>query len=260
MAKWQRGETVRNRIIKAAKEVFKTLGPGYLERVYQGAFAHELRLRNIKHQREYNTQLLYKKHELGIITVDLVVGGDLAVELKAVSKISESHKKQVRAYLISTGLDNGILINFPKDRDEIDVFDEVRGEAPLVEPSCNYKGKAIEKIAEAAEEVADNLGAEFFYQPHANYYLKALKTEFRLCGLDYEERSYELLYKDFVVDDGSVLVVDRRYLLDVISGEEIDEDTIDGYKWEWGPTGLKQGILININPDTALVEIKKFKV
>lgn len=107
------------------------VGPGYAENVYQGALAHELRLRDIPNQREYNTQLLYKKHELGIIRVDLVVNGNLVVELKALKKISESHKKQVRAYLISTGLPTGVLVNFRPDRDEVDVFDELLDEAAV---------------------------------------------------------------------------------------------------------------------------------
>jgi GxxExxY protein len=253
---------MKKKLVKTAEEVFDTLGPGYVEKVYQGALAHELRLRDIPHQREYNTQLLYKKHELGIIRVDLVVDGNLVVELKALKKISESHKKQVRAYLISTGLPKGILVNFPSDRDEIDVFDEVLDETALVTPECTYKGKAIEKIAKAAEEVANNLGAEFFYQPKQkpDYYLKALKTEFRLCELPYEERTFELLYKDFVVDEGSYLIADKRYLLDVISAKEIDEYLIEGYRWEWKVTGLKQGILVNIQPDTAVVEIERFKI
>lgn len=113
--------------------------------------------------------------------------GNLVVELKALEKISESHTKQVRAYLISTGLPMGILINFPPDRNEIDVFDEVLDESALVTPECTYKGKAIEKIAKAAEEVANNGGAEFFYQPKQkpDYHLKTLRTEFKLCDLPY---------------------------------------------------------------------------
>ena len=253
---------MREQVIEAAQEVFKTLGPGYLEKVYQGALAHELRLRDIPHQREYNTQLLYKRHELGIIRVDLVVGGDLIVELKAVKKVTESHKQQVRAYLVSTGFTKGILVNFPPEGEEVEVFDETRDDSVLVEPICSFKGKAIEKIAKAAEEVANNLGAEFFYQPKqkSDYYLKALKTEFRLCDLPYEERTFELLYKDFVVNENTVLIVDKRYLLDVISKDEIAEDTIAEYRWRWRPTGLRQGVLINIRPDTALVEIERFKV
>jgi len=253
---------MRNKVIKAAQEVFETLGPRYAEKVYQGALAHELRLKGIPQRREYNTQLLYKKHEIGIITVDLVVGDDLVLELKAVKKVTESHKKQVRAYLVSLGLDNGMLINFPTDGEQVEVFGEVRKDVALAEPSCSARGKAIEKIASAAKQVADTLGAEFFYRVSgtADYYLKALKTEFRLCQLLYEERKFELQYKDFVVNESSELVVDRKYLLDVISKKEIDEGTVEEYKWRWAPTGLKHGVLINIQPDTALVEVERFKV
>lgn len=251
---------MKTSVIESAQEVFSTLGPGYLEKVYQRALAHELRLRDIPHQREYNTQLLYKKHELGIITVDFMVGGNLLVELKAVKKINESHKKQVRAYIVSTQIDDGILINFPPIGEGIEVYEESRGDASLVQPSCSFKGKAIEKIAKAAEEVANTLGAEFFYQPQANYYLGALKTEFRLCELPYQERTFELLYKDFVVDEEKALIVDGRYLLDVVSQDKIDNDTIAEHRWMWRPTGLKQGILVNICPDTAVVEIERFRV
>jgi GxxExxY protein len=253
---------MRKKVVEAAQEVFELLGPKYPEKVYQGALAHELRLRDIPHMREYNTQLLYKRHEIGIITVDMVVDNDLVVELKAVKKVSESHKKQVRAYLISTGLENGMLINFPTEGDEVEVFDEVSKDIVLTEPSCSARGKAIDKIASAAREMADALGAEFFYRASGttSYYRRALKTEFRLCKVDYEERKFELQYKGFVVREASELVVDKKYLLDVISRKEVDETAIDDYKWRWAPTGLKQGVLINIEPDTASVEVVKFKV
>ena len=251
---------MREKVIEAAQEVFQTLGSGYLEKVYQKALAHELRLRDVPHQREYSTQLLYKKHELGIIFVDLVVAGKLIVELKAVNKLQASHEKQVRAYVISTGFPTGILLNFPKNRDEVDVIDVARDDTVMMEPRCKIKAKTVEKVAEAAKEVADTLGAEFFYQSSTDYYLKALKTEFRLCDLPYEEKTFELLYKDFVVNENTVLIVDKRYLLDVISKDEIDEDTISEHRWRWRPTRLKQGILINIRPDTALVEIERIKI
>lgn len=253
---------MREKALEAAQEAFTTLGPRYPEKVYQGALAHELRLRDIPHQREYNTQLLYKKHELGIITVDLVVNGNLIVELKAVKKVSKSHLQQVRAYLVSTDLPQGILINFPTDGDTVEVFDEALDETVSVEPSYAFKGRVIEKVVNAAKEVAGNLGAEFFYQPKkkSDYYLKALKTEFRLCGLAYQERTFELLYKDFVVDEEQALIVDGRYLLGVISQKEIDAETIAEYQWMWKPAGFKQGILVNICPDTAVVEIERFRV
>jgi GxxExxY protein len=93
--------------------------------------AHELLLRDIPCEKEYNTQLLYKKHEFGIIRVDLVIGGNLVVELKAVKKVTGGHRKQARVYLVLKGLANGILINFPTSRDEIDIFDEVFDETAL---------------------------------------------------------------------------------------------------------------------------------
>lgn len=62
------------------------------------------------------------------------------------------------------------------------------------------------------------------------------------------------------MDEGSYLIADKRYLLDVISAEEIDEDLIEGYKCAWKPTGLKRGILVNIQPDTAVVEIERFRI
>lgn len=251
---------MREKVIEAAQDVFSTLGAGHVESVYQNALAHELRLRDIPHQREFNIQLLYKKQELGIIRLDFLIGKDFAVELKAVKKVTESHKKQVRAYLLSSNWENGLLINFPPEGDEVGVYDESLSNAELVEPNCSYKGKAIEKIITAADEVAKNLGAEFFYNPYFNYYLKALKAEFRLCNLKYEEKTFELLYKDYVIAEQTALIVDKRYLLDVISKKELNQDIIDEHRWIWSRTGIKQEVLINICPDSALVQIEKFRI
>lgn len=248
---------MRREAIKSADEVFSILGPGYGEKVYQTALSHEMRLRGVPHQREHNIQLLYKKHELGMISVDFLVGDDTIVECKAVKTIKESHKKQVRAYALSLGLEGGTLINFHKEEDELEVFEVGVEGVEFEKPSTAVKGRVVDRIKESAEEVANILGAEFFYQPDASYYYDALKLEFRMRDVPYTVREFELLYKEHIVETESYFVIENKYLLDVISKGEIDEDLVKEYQWEWGVTGFKSGILINIQPDTAKLELAR---
>ena len=100
-------------IIGAAMEVHKTLGCGFLEKVYQEALELELKSRCIPTEREKLINITYK----GVILdqpykADLVCYNDIILELKAVSKLEEVHRAQVLNYLKASGYQVGYLINF----------------------------------------------------------------------------------------------------------------------------------------------------
>lgn len=99
-------------VIGAAIEVHKQLGPGFMESVYHDALCIELDKLQIPHQREYTVAVQYKGKPVGEGRVDLVVGGKLIVELKAVDALAPVHMAQVLSYLKMTGYPLGLLVNF----------------------------------------------------------------------------------------------------------------------------------------------------
>src|ERR1700733_13291920 len=99
-------------VIGAAIEVHRHLGPGLDEGLYQNAMKREFKLQGIPYADEVKIQVPYKGEVIGERRIDLLVGGRLIVELKAVEQLSSLHKAQVLTYLKITGLKLGLLINF----------------------------------------------------------------------------------------------------------------------------------------------------
>lgn len=99
-------------VVGAAMEVHKVLGPGFLEAVYQGALAHEFAARQIAFSREQKLPVDYKGEIVGYYMADFVVENSIIVELKAVSTLSKEHKAQAINYLVATGYQLAILLNF----------------------------------------------------------------------------------------------------------------------------------------------------
>lgn len=97
----------------AAFEVYKQLGHGFLEAVYQEALEVEFTKRNIPFEREKDLPIYYDGKPLKqTYRADFVCFGHIIVELKAVQNIEDSHRSQVFNYLKATGFRLGVLINF----------------------------------------------------------------------------------------------------------------------------------------------------
>ena len=105
-------DALANAVIGAAIEVHRMLGPGYLEGVYEESLAIELGLRGIPFERQKSVAAHYKGRPVGEGRLDMLVGGRLVVELKAVDALAPIHTAQVMSYLKTTGLLLGLLINF----------------------------------------------------------------------------------------------------------------------------------------------------
>lgn len=105
-------EDLAKKVIGAALEVHKILGPGYLESVYEEALAKELSLREISFERQKSINVVYKGFEIGEGRLDFLIDKELIVELKAVDSLSVIHTAQVISYLKATNLRLGLLINF----------------------------------------------------------------------------------------------------------------------------------------------------
>src|SRR5688500_15828823 len=100
-------------VVDAAYKVFRTLGPGLLESVYEVVLAYELERRGLSVQRQVPLPVVYEeiRFEAGF-RLDLVVNGLVVIELKSVENIAPVHKKQVLTYFRLSGCKLGLLINF----------------------------------------------------------------------------------------------------------------------------------------------------
>ena len=100
-------------IIGAAIEVHRTLGPGLLESVYEGALSFELRNKGLKVLLQQELPVVYKGVELGPgFRIDLMVGDLVIVEIKAVERLLPVHQAQLLTYLKLTNKKLGLLLNF----------------------------------------------------------------------------------------------------------------------------------------------------
>jgi GxxExxY protein len=99
-------------IIETALAVHKALGPGFLESVYHWAMRAALDHRGIRYENQKEVRITFESVEVGVHYLDLLVGQESIVELKAVKALEEIHFAQVRSYLKATGLRVGLLLNF----------------------------------------------------------------------------------------------------------------------------------------------------
>ena len=104
---------ISEKIIGAALEVHRILGPGLLESVYEEALCHELALREVKYVRQRKVPVRFKSILLASdLRLDLLVEDKVIVELKAKEKISTIDKPQLLTYLRLLDKRLGLLINF----------------------------------------------------------------------------------------------------------------------------------------------------
>ena len=102
-----------SRIIGAAIEVHKALGPGLLESAYEECLSHEFSLRNFSFERQKSLPVIYKGKKLDCgYRLDMVVENAIILELKSCEKIEPIHKAQLLTYLKLSGLHLGLILNF----------------------------------------------------------------------------------------------------------------------------------------------------
>jgi len=106
-------EDLSYKIIGAAREVYKELGPGYLESVYEDALCYELDLLSIEYQRQIELDVHYKNIKFERrFRADLLVEKKILAENKAIKKIINQDEAQLINYLKTTRLRVGLLFNF----------------------------------------------------------------------------------------------------------------------------------------------------
>jgi GxxExxY protein len=99
-------------IIGAALAVHRELGPGFLESIYHAAMRISLTHRSIPFQSQYPVSVSFEGATVGNARIDLIVAGQVIVELKAVESLRDIHFVQLKSYLRATGLNVGLLFNF----------------------------------------------------------------------------------------------------------------------------------------------------
>ena len=109
---------ITEKILKAAFEVSKELGSGFLESVYKNAMVIALRAKGLKVETEKNITVSFRGQQVGQFYADLYVEGKVIVELKAVFALAPEHSAQTINYLKATGIEVGLLINFGRPKIE----------------------------------------------------------------------------------------------------------------------------------------------
>ncbi|MCH8498138.1 MAG: GxxExxY protein [Marinobacter sp.] len=107
-----RDEELTYRIRGCIFEVYRQLGHGFLESVYQKALITELQSQRLTVQAEHPVTIFYKGQDVGLFRLDLVVENRVIIELKAQKVLPQGAEAQLINYLKATGMKLGLLANF----------------------------------------------------------------------------------------------------------------------------------------------------
>ena len=100
-------------------EVNKILGPGFLEKVYENALLSELKSQGLEADKQVPISVAYKDKIVGEYFADILVEGQVIIEIKTVERLNNNHEAQLLNYLKATGIKVGILVNFKQRRAEV---------------------------------------------------------------------------------------------------------------------------------------------
>lgn len=103
------------RIIGAAIEVHRQLGPGFIESIYENALVYELQNRGLKVEQQLEVPIIYDaKIEVGKHRLDLLVENEIVIDMKAISELLAIHFAIVKSQLRAVKRKHGLLLNFAK--------------------------------------------------------------------------------------------------------------------------------------------------
>jgi GxxExxY protein len=112
----EKSEVIVEAVVGAAYDVGNTLGAGFLEKVYERALGRELVLRGFEVKAQVRFPVRYKGFNAGDYYADLVVAGEVIVELKCVEDFSREHLAQCINYLKASGMRLAVMLNFQKSK------------------------------------------------------------------------------------------------------------------------------------------------
>ena len=105
---------ITKEIIGAYYNVYKSLGYGFLEKVYENAMFIELKSLGLSVKKQERLKVYYENEEVGEYFADMLVEECVIVELKATEALCKQHETQLINYLKATGIEAGLLLNFGK--------------------------------------------------------------------------------------------------------------------------------------------------
>lgn len=112
MSSFEVDNELTGKIINCFFKVYNNLGLGYLEKVYQNALYVELDLLGLKVEVQKPIKVIYKDRIVGEYFADMMVENTVLVEIKTAVKLTKEHEAQLINYLVSTGTQVGLLLNF----------------------------------------------------------------------------------------------------------------------------------------------------
>jgi len=107
------------KIIGCAYRVYNKMGFGFLESVYEKCLLIEFRKAGLKAESQKPIKVFYEDEIVGDFEADIVVEDSIIVELKSVKRIIIAHEVQLVNYLVATGKDVGLLLNFGEKKVEV---------------------------------------------------------------------------------------------------------------------------------------------
>jgi len=110
------GKLISEQVISCAFEVSNTLGAGFFEKVYEKALCVEFEKAGLGYVCQKHVSVKYKDILVGEYVADIIVEGQLLLELKAISALCNEHEAQLINYLKATGLHVGLLLNFGRPK------------------------------------------------------------------------------------------------------------------------------------------------
>ena len=117
-------EQITEKVIGCTYRVYNKMGFGFLESVYEKCLLIELRKMGLEVESQKAITVYYDEEEVGQFVADLLVEGEVIVELKSVRRLIEAHEVQLVNYLVATGKEVGLLLNFGAE--EVEVKRKVR--------------------------------------------------------------------------------------------------------------------------------------
>src|SRR5262249_12836917 len=105
-------QDLTEKIIGAAIQVHRNLGPGFLESVYENALVIELEKRKMKLEQQKEIKVMYEGLEIGKHRLDLFVENEIVVDLKTIKCLDDIHFAVVKSQLRAAGRKHGLLLNF----------------------------------------------------------------------------------------------------------------------------------------------------
>jgi len=103
---------ITDKILKGFYEVYNELGDGFLESVYENALYIVLSGYGLTVERQKNISVIFRDNIVGDFKADLIVDGNIIIELKAVRTLDPAHEAQLINYLKATNIEIGLLLNF----------------------------------------------------------------------------------------------------------------------------------------------------